>query len=986
MYASYGYCVYEKIYSELLHAFSLYFGMGLVRQIVARTKSEWLQAMKGYLQYWGKADQEKKQWHPLVCHMLDVAAVTQAMMNSMPDFLCEWSVRLGISHKDLLDFIGFLACIHDLGKFSCEFQYKVPDLAQLLQDVSEPLVVGIPHTSLAWLLWNNHLDPQIYTKFGIENEQAILFGNTVEPLYSASFGHHGGPVGEPGMISKRTFGKIFSVDMLFNSSDLLDDLLNTFEGMNQLYAQPEKLVIHRKEIAAFSFILSGLIILADWTASATSNFPLLVKAENGQFSACVDFIDIESYFANALVMAKTAIERQGLVPVPKKRIDDPWQELFPNLIEANYNPSPLQDVMIHLHPKDEPALYVIEDLTGSGKTEAALILFSKLQAFGSIDGFYFALPTMATSNGMYSRIKTVYKKFFNDCSTPSLILAHGGSAMHKDFQDSIIFNEPNTSEVSGGTSTIHHDSQEIEYQNSQAACNEWLADRSRKVFLAQIGVGSIDQALLSVLYSKHNTLRMYGLSRKILILDEVHAYDLYMQRILLTLLQYMASQHRSVILLSATLPLAMKTELAVAYKKGLGLADGSESSVNDSDRSFPMVSIYHKKQDIFIPVKARSSTMRTVYLSFFTLPTDEEPIAFLKNVSTAGRCGVWIRNTVKDAQTAYENLTDAIGPDNVLLFHSRYTMQDRQVLESKILEIFGRKSGNANRAGKILIATQVVEQSLDLDFDEMITDLSPIDLVIQRAGRLKRHIRDKFGNLMFGGDDERGVPVLHIYGPSAKGDISSQWYSDFFPGGAFVYNDPGILWRTAIVLEEERALVVPEKSRYLIESVYGQNGETLPESLKEASGLALKKSVHNQAVAEFNVFPLFDGFIKPSDTHPWPDSSAPTRLTDDVATYRLCVYENNWLLPLAEDEHFPWQMSEVKYRKVTINYDTAIITLITKTEKTLFDSGRGSVLLPLEKLPIGDSQRKIYRSIGSTNDGKVFFYDCELGLSLRNPE
>lgn len=942
--------------------------------------------MKSYLKYWGKADQEKKQWHPLVCHMLDVAAVAQSIMNSMPDFLCEWSVRLGISHKNLLDFIGFLACIHDLGKFSCEFQYKVPNLAQLLQVVSEPLVVGFPHTSLAWLLWNKHLDPQLYAKFGIENEQAIKFGNTIEPLYSASFGHHGGPVGEPGMISKRTFGRIFSADMLFDSSNLLYDLLNKFEGMHQIYAQPEKLVIHRKDIAAFSFILSGLIILADWTASATSNFPLLMKAENGQYSDSVDFIDIESYFANATVLAKTAIEQQGLVPVSKMIIDDPWEELFPNLYEAKYDPSPLQDVMIHLHPEDEPALYVIEDLTGSGKTEAALILFSKLQAIGSIDGFYFALPTMATSNGMYSRIKTVYKKFFSDSSNPSLILAHGGSAMHKDFQDSIVFDVRNASDVSGGTSTIHTDSLEIEYQGSQAACNEWLADRSRKVFLAQIGVGSIDQALLSVLYSKHNTLRMYGLSRKILIIDEVHAYDLYMQRILLNLLEYMASQHRSVILLSATLPLAMKTELAVAYKKGLCLDDGSESNENDLDSSFPMVSIYHKKKDIFISVKAKSSTMRTVYLSFFTSPTNEEPIAFLKNASNAGRCGVWIRNTVKDAQTAYKDLTDTIGTENVLLFHSRYTMQDRQVLESKILEVFGRESGNANRAGKILIATQVVEQSLDLDFDEMITDLCPIDLVIQRAGRLKRHIRDKFGNLMFGDQDERGAPVLHIYGPSSEGDISTRWYSDFFPGGAFVYSDPGILWRTASVLLEEKALVVPEKSRYLIESVYGKNGETLPESLKEASGLAQKKCVHNQAVAESNIFPLFDGFIKPSDTYPWPDSSAPTRLTDDVATYRLCIYVNNRLLPLAEDEHFPWQMSEVKYRKVAMNYDATITTLISETEKALFDSGRGSALLPMERGSIGDNQQKFYHSIGSTGDGQEFFYDCKLGLRLSNPE
>ncbi len=938
--------------------------------------------MKRYLRYWGKADQEKKQWLPLVCHMLDVAAVAQSMMNSMPDFLCEWCERLGISQKVLLDFIGFQACIHDLGKFSCEFQCKVPDLAHLLQGASIPSVVGYPHTSLAWLLWNEHLEPQLYAQFGIENEQAIKFSNALEPLYSASFGHHGGPVCEPGMISKKTFKRIFSSDVLFDCSSFLADLLNQFDGVQQLFARPETLDGHGKDVAAFSFILSGLIILADWTASASSNFPYLGTAKNGQFSNSIDSIDIGCYFRNALGLAKSAIEQQGLVPVPKKSIDHPWKELFPHLHEANYDPSPLQDVMIHIEIGKEPALYVIEDLAGSGKTEAALILFSKLQSIGSVDGFYFALPTMATSNGMYSRVKPVYRKFYSDRSTPSLILAHGGSALYKEFQDSIVFDVRTISEVTGDASAFHTDSQEIEYQGSQAACNEWLADRSRKVFLAQMGVGSIDQALLSVLYSKHNTLRMYGLSRKILIIDEVHAYDLYMQRILHNLLEFMALQHRSVILLSATLPLAMKADLAAAYQRGLGLDDASESYENNRNDSFPMVSIHYQKKSIYIPVEARSCTIRTVNLSFFESPTIEEPITFLKNVSKAGQCGVWIRNTVNDVQTAYDTLADAIGTENVRMFHSRYTMQDRQVHENKVLEEFGKNSNGAKRAGKILIATQVVEQSLDLDFDEMITDLCPIDLIMQRAGRLKRHVRDRCGNLIGGEEDERGVPVLHIYGPKAVENATSRWYSDFFPGGAYVYNDPGILWKTARILAREKALVVPEKSRYLIEYVYGQNGEAFPESLKETSGFAQKTGIHSQAVAQSNVFPLFAGFIKPSDTNPWPDYSAPTRLADDAVVYRLCICEHSRLIPLAEDKQFPWQMSEVRYRKVTMEYDARIRILIRETEKGLFDSGRGGIVLPMEMVSIGANQQKIYRSIGATNDGKSFFYDSIFGLSL----
>jgi len=139
--------------------------------------------MKRYLRYWGKADQVTKQWHPLVCHMLDVAAVAQSMMNSMPDFLCEWCERLGISQKVLLDFIGFQACIHDLGKFSCEFQCKVPDLAHLLQGASIPSVVGYPHT-LHWLgccgtnTWNHSFTPSLGLKTNKQSNSVMHWNHS----------------------------------------------------------------------------------------------------------------------------------------------------------------------------------------------------------------------------------------------------------------------------------------------------------------------------------------------------------------------------------------------------------------------------------------------------------------------------------------------------------------------------------------------------------------------------------------------------------------------------------------------------------------------------------------------------------------------------------------------------------------------------------------------------------------------------------------
>ena len=356
--------------------------------------------MMSYIKYWGKAEQISKQWHPLVCHMLDVAAVVNQMIVSMPGFLDEWSERLDLTSEHLLDLLCFLAAIHDLGKFTPEFQCKIPELSLLLQSRSQASVVGYPHTSVAWLLWNEKLEDQVFSLYQIENEQAIELSNTLEPLLSASFGHHGGPVREPKVASKKTFGRIFGDDILPASANLLEDLMDVFDGVKYIFSHPDLLISHRSDITIFSFILSGLIILSDWTASASSNFPFLVPSIEGRYSDKIDFLDMRRYFGEARALAKVAIERQGLAPVSKRFIDNPWEVLFPELNEANYNPSPLQEVMIHLKPEKEPGLYVIEDLTGAGKTEAALILFSKLQDAGTVDGFYFALPTMATSNGM----------------------------------------------------------------------------------------------------------------------------------------------------------------------------------------------------------------------------------------------------------------------------------------------------------------------------------------------------------------------------------------------------------------------------------------------------------------------------------------------------------------------------------------------------------------------------------------------------------
>ena len=939
--------------------------------------------MKRYWNYWAKADAQQKSWHPLICHSLDTAAVVRAIIESSETFFSQWAYRLEMSFDVLLDSVCFLSALHDLGKFSLEFQAKVPDLREKLHGPIPPHITGYHHPTAALILWNTVLEDMVFTQYQIGGVDAIRVRRALEPWVVAAFGHHGGPVQEPSISTQHTFSMMFDEEAITAATDFVFDMIGLFPGFDALMSEAMGLHRHKSSANSFSFIISGLIILSDWSASATTNFPFAVDGDHREYSTYPSTEGLSEYFRVAMELAQEAIVRQGLVPAVHRMISDPWNELFPEL-STLHAPSLLQQIILGMDLKEEPGLYIIEDLTGSGKTEAALMLYARLQRSGA-DGFYFALPTMATSNGMYDRIREMYRTYFTPGATVSLVLAHGASHLHEGFQESTLLDVSN---IRYDEDTAEDDvaSGEISYSSSANACSEWIEDSSKKAFLAQVGVGTIDQALLSVLYSRHNSLRMYGLAQKIVIVDEVHAYDLYMQGLIHNLLKFLAAQHKSVVLLSATLPLAMKEELVNSYVSGLsedGKVDGNRALPSDE---FPLISIHHQREDRYLPVAVAPGKERSINLRFFTTPNMGEPLEFLAKVSRSGRCGVWICNTVKDAQQAYSRLKAHIGTENVLLFHSRFTMADRQAIEQTVMDIFGKRSGAERRRGKILIATQVVEQSLDLDFDEMVSDLCPIDLLIQRSGRLKRHVRDSEGNPITGSTDGRGAVTLSVFGPAPHGEISSSWYSGFFPAGSYVYEDPSILWKTAVLLREEGSIRVPERSRHLIESVYGASNIEVPEALHKQSELAQREGQRASAIAQNNIVPLDRGFVQPGDLKPWPDHAAPTRLTDEAIAYRLCLKVQGALQAIVKEGKNRWAMSEVRYRKMPLIYDPAIRQLMEKANKAFPDKGRAAFLLPMEEWGRTTEGVECYRSYGVTTTGRHLLYDSVEGLRMEQKE
>ena len=491
----------------------------------------------------------------------------------------------------------------------------------------------------------------------------------------------------------------------------------------------------RERVRAASFALAGLAVLADWIGSNQKWFP---------YRGPDDFQDLDSYWNHARARSERAIEESGVLPAaPRVHLDQGA------LIGERAVPTPMQEWACTVELPTGPTLFMIEDETGSGKTEAALILAHRLMASGRADGLYMALPTMATANAMFDRLGVAHRKLFAEGAEPSVALAHGARDMHEGFRSAVLRAGRGEAPYSG--SGERDGGSEM---TASTACAHWIADDRRRAFLADAGAGTVDQALLSILPSRHQSLRLLGLMRRVLILDEVHAYDAYVQREIERLLEFQAGLGGCAILLSATLPLSIRAPLADAFARGLGEQEDADRAAGGG-MAYPMATVRAAGVQFASGVPGRPGHGRTLPVRF--LRTPDEALAEVEQAACAGKAVLYIRNTVDDALCAHAALAArGLDPD---LFHARFALEDRLEIEGRVVKAFGKHGTPAERAGKVLIATQVVEQSLDLDFDALITDLAPIDLLIQRAGRLWRHERR----------EREGRPELAGRGAGARG-------------------------------------------------------------------------------------------------------------------------------------------------------------------------------------------------------------------------
>ena len=437
---------------------------------------------------------------------------------------------------------------------------------------------------------------------------------------------------------------------------------------------------------------TGLMVFCDWLGSNTDWFP---PAE-------------ENHISERGAKASAVVERLG---IGRNSVQQglSFEDIF--RLPA---PRPLQAVL--QEAMDRPGLYIVEAPMGEGKTEAALAGAYRRWSEGDERGLYFALPTQLTSNRIRERVEDFCRRVIEEDS--AIALVHGGARLEQ--KPVRILRRGSTEE-------------ESDELGDSLESKRWFAD-GRRSLLVPFGVGTVDQALMAVVPVRYSALRMFGLGGKVVVIDEVHSYDSFTSALVDRLVSWLIELGGTVIVLSATLTAARRASLVEA-------AGACERTLT---QSYPLVTkvASGSRTAEHIEVAPNTDQQRTVNV-VMQPAEDSEWMRDAVNAAKAGACVMVIRNTVDLARSTYSALRGLCGAGDVRfgLIHSRFTQADRTVNEAEWTDLLGRNGDRRPAKGAILVGTQVLEQSLDIDADMLVTDLAPTDLILQRVGRLHRHKR-----------------------------------------------------------------------------------------------------------------------------------------------------------------------------------------------------------------------------------------------------
>ncbi len=773
--------------------------------------------------FWAKSG-DSGSWLSVVQHLMDAADVAGLLFD---DYLSEHHRRLmasvwgGDQAKARASFV-FLAGMHDAGKVDIRFACQRQDLAELIRH--QGLVVlrkrDYPERSF--------LPHGLVSQFAFQEEVAEGHGDGSRALqWAILVGVHHGRYPDAGAVyvarqQYRTQEGSREDDPRWGQAR--SEILRWMAARSGFPLIAPGSALPELPIAVASAYASALVI-ADWLASNEDYFPLRPRPvdETGKLS-------IEGYPELTADQQRDRVRRawkRAAFPSPLRipathtgEAADFYRHRFG--WPASYRPTEAQRAAVEIATREDPDLMIVEAPPGSGKTELAFAAAEVAMRARGLQGVFVALPTQATTNAMFERVTAWLTSILGDEPQKlGIQLAHGKNSLNESFVKLL--------ERGKSPLEVHDDEEDLGLHASR-----WMGQRWRST-LSPVVVGTIDQVLLAALKSRHVLVRHLGLMGKVVVIDEVHAADEYMETYLEAALTWLGMYGIPVVLLSATLPPARRLALLNAYRRGRGSSGVSAESV-DGMIGYPAISTVSsagvRVHEIQGEVEAPKRIIPT------SLGSPQEIAELLDRELAEGGCAVVIRNTVREAQETYEAVRSVFGREQSTLLHSRFLAAERAARDRRMLELFGKDS-QQRPFRHVVVATQVIEQSLDVDFDLMLTDPAPMDLVLQRIGRLHRHDRAERPR---GLRDARCLVII-------EDTTASPWA--YSRGTDYVYARYSVL-RTLGIVADRGEILVREPLDYaeLTTLAYADDVPVGPTQWHEALDVALEECNKARAQAQ----------------------------------------------------------------------------------------------------------------------------------------
>lgn len=656
--------------------------------------------------FWGKSDRTNpSRTHPLLAHSADVAAVMEGLLNLSVYRRVYAAITGKVLDETTVARLSVIAGLHDVGKNTAGFQAK---------NTSARKTNG--HIRPMGALCNSQFQDKFFDIF----PWLLKWGDPVFDFLTCMCGHHGS---FPMIIEEASVSDVTAhqCSNLWDSS--LPSGLSSLDGLrtfSKYFPQwfPRAFVSKAAELPDLPpthHLFAGLLMIADWVGSDEQFFPYATTDFNPS-----DYIDTAR--ARAVEALKTM--RLDISPLRSK-------VQFPGtfLEEFGMDPLPTQDLFESIPLSSKGSLVIVEAETGSGKTECALRHFIRLFESGEVDSLYLANPLRFAATQLQKRVSSHMRKIFGEEEMPT-VLAVPGYLMVDN------------------RAGIKLPAFSVQWPDTIDPRRNWAAEHPKRYLCAPSAVGTIDQALLAVLKAPHSHLRAAALCRSLLVIDEVHASDTFMARITESLVELFATCGGHVLMMSATLGGAARQRYMQIFKSNNQFAPCTIPDLGTCLKTpYPLIS------STTLPNDLTASTGKTKSVSMKLKPhitTPEIFVPFALDAANEGACVLILRNSVSAAVNTMKALEKQCGKDCSKLFtlngiptlhHARFSPADRKLLDDEVEAIFGKQG--IKRRPNIIVTTQTLEQSLDVDFDFLITDLCPADILLQRMGRLFRHQRER---------------------------------------------------------------------------------------------------------------------------------------------------------------------------------------------------------------------------------------------------